>query len=193
MKAFAGIAAALAAVGLAWAATQAANTTCPVKKGEAVKAGITASYKGKTVAFCCNNCKKEFEANPEKYVAGIPELAGPQPPASLPSVEDALKAGKEKPVIILFLDYGAKSDVFEKKTLTDPILTDLIAKVAYVTVKFKKDDDNAKKWKVTAAPTLLIVDAQKEDDPKELKRVTGGTAAALKKELEAALKKYEKK
>jgi hypothetical protein len=52
MKVFGTLAAALAAAGLAWAAAQqAVNTTCPVK-GEAVKANITAKYKGKTVAFC---------------------------------------------------------------------------------------------------------------------------------------------
>lgn len=29
---------------------------------------ISSSYKGVTYYFCSENCKKEFEKNPEKYV-----------------------------------------------------------------------------------------------------------------------------
>ena len=31
---------------------QAINATCPVKTGSTAKAGITTTYKGKTIAFC---------------------------------------------------------------------------------------------------------------------------------------------
>lgn len=36
------------------------NTTCPFS-GEPVKAGVTSTYNGKTVGFCCNGCKEKFE------------------------------------------------------------------------------------------------------------------------------------
>jgi YHS domain-containing protein len=47
------------------------RTKCPVSGHEFV---VTADsphkeYNGKTYYFCCNNCPKAFEANPEKYVS----------------------------------------------------------------------------------------------------------------------------
>lgn len=189
-RSFGAVAAVWVAAGLAWAAvgSQAVNSTCPVKQGEAVKPNITSTYKGKTVAFCCNNCKGQFDANPEKFASRIPELAGPQPPASLGSIDEALKAGKL--AVIAFLDYTQKSDLFEKKILADPLLAETFGKVAYVKVTFKKDSEDAKKWKVNAAPTLLLVDAA-HGEPKELKRLPGGSPASIKKEIENALKKVE--
>ncbi len=42
----------LLATGLAWAfQSKPINDTCPVK-GEPIKAGITATYNGKTIGFC---------------------------------------------------------------------------------------------------------------------------------------------
>ncbi len=29
---------------------------------------FTADYKGKTYVFCCNGCRKKFNANPEKFI-----------------------------------------------------------------------------------------------------------------------------
>ena len=34
------------------------------------KAAATAQYKGQTYYFCAPGCKKQFEKNPERYVAG---------------------------------------------------------------------------------------------------------------------------
>ncbi|MHC4546052.1 MAG: YHS domain-containing protein [Planctomycetota bacterium] len=31
-------------------------------------------YKGKKVYFCCPGCKPEFEKNPEKYLAKLPQF-----------------------------------------------------------------------------------------------------------------------
>jgi YHS domain-containing protein len=189
-RSFGAAAAVVAAAGLTWAAvsSQAVNSTCPLKQGQSVKPNITSTYKGKTVAFCCNNCKGQFDANPEKFVANIPELAGPQPPTSLGSVDEALKAGRL--AVIAFLDYSQRSDLFEKKVLADPLLADAFSKVAYVKVNFKKDSEDAKKWKVTSAPTLLLVDAA-HGEPRELKRLAGGSPVSIKKEIETALKKVE--
>ena len=47
------------------------NSKCPVAN-KAVSAGSpTTQYRGRTVAFCCNNCKAKFEAAPNKYLAGL--------------------------------------------------------------------------------------------------------------------------
>ena len=49
--------------------TDAGNQTCPVS-GKAVNPKVTAVYKGKRYAFCCKDCLKDFQKNPEKYIAG---------------------------------------------------------------------------------------------------------------------------
>ena len=58
----------LAAVTLASAAT--VNTKCPVS-GRPAKPSVTSKHDGKTVALCCNNCKKKFDADPEKYAKNL--------------------------------------------------------------------------------------------------------------------------
>lgn len=47
--------------------------TCPVMGGEINKSLFT-EYKGKKVYFCCAACKEEFEKNPEKYIAKLPQF-----------------------------------------------------------------------------------------------------------------------
>ena len=42
------------------------NTTCPMS-GKSVKDGVTSEYKGKTIGFCCSNCKARFDSNPDKF------------------------------------------------------------------------------------------------------------------------------
>lgn len=62
---------------LAAIAQQAEETVvCPVS-GHKIKkseAKITYEYKGKTYYFCCENCKKEFIENPEKYTQKKEEM-----------------------------------------------------------------------------------------------------------------------
>ncbi|GAB4295832.1 MAG: hypothetical protein Kow0098_18520 [Ignavibacteriaceae bacterium] len=43
------------------------NSMCLVS-GEEVDPEITVEYEGKTYAFCCNNCLKKFNKDPEKYI-----------------------------------------------------------------------------------------------------------------------------
>jgi len=54
----------IAAAGLAVAAP--VNTVCPVA-GKPAKPTVTTTHEGKEIAFCCNNCKGKFEADPAKY------------------------------------------------------------------------------------------------------------------------------
>jgi YHS domain-containing protein len=49
------------------------QTTCPVMGGAIDKALFT-EYQGKKVYFCCPGCKEKFEAEPEKYIAKLPQF-----------------------------------------------------------------------------------------------------------------------
>jgi hypothetical protein len=184
----------LAAATLAWAVQgKPVNDTCPVKAGTPIKPGITANYKGKTVGLCCGNCKGQFEANPDKFVSSIPALAGPMPrTGGLASADEALKAGKDgtKPVVILFGDAGPKTKLFSEM-LGDPSLDESFGSVVYASVEFKKDGEDAKKFKVSAAPTLLILDPRGEA-PKELKKLTSGAPPTVKSAIAAAVKTMSK-
>jgi YHS domain-containing protein len=55
-------------------AQAAEQTTCPVMGG-AIDKTIFVEYKGKKVYFCCKGCVDTFNADPEKYVAKLPQFA----------------------------------------------------------------------------------------------------------------------
>jgi YHS domain-containing protein len=50
------------------------QTTCPVS-GKPINPEHTVDYKGKKVYFCCPKCPAAFNADPEKYVAKLPQFA----------------------------------------------------------------------------------------------------------------------
>lgn len=50
------------------------QTKCPVS-GKPIDPEHVVEYKGKKVYFCCPNCPAEFKANPEKYLAKLPQFA----------------------------------------------------------------------------------------------------------------------
>ncbi len=49
------------------------QTDCPVMGG-AINKAIFTEYKGKKVYLCCSPCKEKFEAEPEKYIAKLPQF-----------------------------------------------------------------------------------------------------------------------
>lgn len=49
------------------------QTTCPVMGG-AINKDLFTEYKGKKVYFCCAGCKEQFEKDPEKYIAKLPQF-----------------------------------------------------------------------------------------------------------------------
>ncbi len=61
---FSVLALSLVAAGLASA--EPANKDCPVS-GKPAKPTVTSTHNGKEVAFCCNNCKGKFDADPAKF------------------------------------------------------------------------------------------------------------------------------
>jgi Cu(I)/Ag(I) efflux system membrane fusion protein len=50
-----------------------AQKLCPVM-GLAINKDLFTVYQGKKVYFCCPGCKPEFEKNPEKYLAKLPQF-----------------------------------------------------------------------------------------------------------------------
>jgi len=189
MRALSVAAAVLLGAGLGWSfQNKPVNDMCPVKTGEAAKPGITTNFNGKIVAFCCNNCKNTFEGDPSRFASKI----GPQPRTALNSISDALSQGKEgsKPAVILFMDAGAKSKMWGE-ILGDKELNDTFAKVSYAAVLFEKGSDEAKKYSVSSAPLLVIVDPTSEN--KVLKSMPTISPKSVKTEIENALKKMEKK
>ena len=55
------------------AESQIEQTTCPVMDGPINKELYT-RYKGKKVYFCCPGCEQEFDKDPEKYIAKLPQF-----------------------------------------------------------------------------------------------------------------------
>ena len=49
------------------------QTICPVM-GNPIDKNVFVEYKGKKVYFCCPDCKAKFNADPEKYVAKLPQF-----------------------------------------------------------------------------------------------------------------------
>ena len=48
------------------------NTLCPVETEHAVDpTAQTTGYKGKTVGFCCDDCIKKFERDPDSFAANL--------------------------------------------------------------------------------------------------------------------------
>jgi YHS domain-containing protein len=50
------------------------QTTCPIM-GNPIDKNIFVEYQGKKVYFCCKGCPDIFKANPEKYLAKLPQFA----------------------------------------------------------------------------------------------------------------------
>jgi YHS domain-containing protein len=56
------------------AAAEIMQKTCPVMGGT-INKDLFVEYKGKKVYFCCSGCEKHFEAEPEKYLAKLPQFS----------------------------------------------------------------------------------------------------------------------
>ena len=44
------------------------QTTCPMMKGNPINKKIYVDHKGKRVYFCCSDCVKGFNLDPDKYM-----------------------------------------------------------------------------------------------------------------------------
>ncbi len=45
------------------------NKNCAVETDQPIDPNVTVVYNGKTYGFCCQDCVKKFNADPEKYAA----------------------------------------------------------------------------------------------------------------------------
>jgi len=135
------------------------------------------------------------KAEVDSVAAWIKAGAKNPPPVrtGLTSVDEALKAGKDgtKPVVLLFGDTTPKTKTFIQ-LLSDPSLDQSFMNVAYAAVTYEKDSEEAKKYKVTSAPTLLVLDPRPEA-PKELKKLTSGAPAGVRSAIAAAVKSLSAK
>jgi len=50
------------------------QTVCPVMGGAITNKDHFVEYKGKKVYFCCSPCKADFEKEPEKFIAKLPQF-----------------------------------------------------------------------------------------------------------------------
>ena len=69
------------------------NSTCPVMTDEPVDPKITLKFRGKTIAFCCERCRKKFKANPDRYLAALPQLADAAQAAPISESSDGAEEG----------------------------------------------------------------------------------------------------
>jgi YHS domain-containing protein len=49
------------------------QTICPIM-GKPIDKNVYTEYKGKKVYFCCPACVEKFKAEPEKYIAKLPQF-----------------------------------------------------------------------------------------------------------------------
>jgi hypothetical protein len=87
------------------------------------------------------------------------------------------------------MDAGAKSKSWGE-TLGDKELDEAFAKVSYAAVLFEKGSEEAKKYGVSSAPTIVIIDPT---EGKTIKTLTSAAPKTVKSEIDAAVKKMAKK
>ena len=58
----------------AFAETTPGNSVCPVTPSETIDPDIFTDYEGRPVYFCCQRCRRQFEANPTEFVENLPPL-----------------------------------------------------------------------------------------------------------------------
>ena len=51
---------------------------CPIT-GQPIDQSVFVEYLGKKVYFCCEDCKAKFQAEPEKYIAQLPQFSEDKP------------------------------------------------------------------------------------------------------------------
>lgn len=73
---------------------KAMNAKCPVS-GADVDASVVSTFEGQTIAFCCANCRAQFEKDPASFVAKIPEFASKTAAPAAPAA-DAQAATEEE-------------------------------------------------------------------------------------------------
>lgn len=83
----------------------ATNDFCPVTPEEWAEPDISATYRGKTVYFCCKRCRMQFLEDPERYLEKLPQFDphshDPGAPPGSGAHDHAHDHGPEKPAVPL--------------------------------------------------------------------------------------------
>lgn len=113
-------------------------------------------------------------------------------PKGLESPSAALEAGKSdgKPVVLLFVDAKPKSEMF-KKSLGDAAFKGVFDNVAFCQIDWTKDNEDAKKWKVSEVPKMLVIDPT-DGEGKVLKTLNTNAPKTVKAAIDEAIKKLKK-
>lgn len=185
----------LFAAGIAWGAQQAkpVNKMCPVMPDHKVDVEVTVTYKGEVVGLCCTACQKKWNANPGAFAANVKkDFGAPDMPEGADNVKGAVESGKAGGylVAIVFADKTPKTDAFMKVFLDAGVNPEILS-CAFGKVLFNKDSEEAKRYKVTAAPTLVLLDPTKEPAAL-LKTITAPNPKTLVKDLQDAKEKVGK-
>jgi hypothetical protein len=186
------VVAAACVAAFAWQEAKPVNKMCPVMPDHKIDSKVTVTYKGKVIGLCCTDCAKKWNGG-AAYAANIKEDYGtPDMPEGADSAKGAIEGGKAGGYLtaVLFADRTPKSEAFMKLFL-DPAVNPEILNCAFGKVEFKKDSEEAKKYKVTAAPTLLLIDPTKEPAA-VLKTITSATPKSLLKDLQESREKLGK-
>jgi uncharacterized membrane protein/YHS domain-containing protein len=77
------------------AAEEVRNPMCPVLTDEATDPDVWVKYQGRKVWFCCQKCKRKFLADPQPYLAALPQFAAAA--AKTPATAKPVAAGKAPP------------------------------------------------------------------------------------------------
>jgi uncharacterized membrane protein/YHS domain-containing protein len=72
---------------------QPANAMCPVTTDEEIDPNFSAVYEGREIFFCCKKCRTKFEADPEAYVANLPDIV----PVALQTTPEVQTEGTAQP------------------------------------------------------------------------------------------------
>ena len=180
---------------LAWAVPQdkkPVNKMCPVMPDHKIDSKVSVLHKGKVIGLCCTDCAKKW-GNGAAWEKNIKEDYGtPDMPEGAETVKGAVEGGKAGGYLVaaLFADKSARSEAFMKLFL-DAGVNPEILNCAFGKVEFKKDSEEAKHYKVTAAPTLLLIDPTKEPAV-VLKTITSATPKTLLKDIQEAREKLGK-
>jgi hypothetical protein len=99
-----------------------------------------------------------------------------------------------KPLVVVFADESKESQTV-LTSLEDRMVAQVTPKCEFVRFFFRKDSEDAKHWNILSAPTLIILDATREEGPKAtIERTTGKkTPPEIKSLLLRALKAVEKR
>jgi hypothetical protein len=147
-----------------------------------------------TVVFCDPEGKEvaQLERRDPAGVAGqITEISKKYGRAGFASFEKAAPVAKDekKPVLYLFLKPGVASSI--GAALADASMKELVEKFVQAQSEITKENADAKALSITDT-TLLVLDPGAELKAKPLLKLTGKRdAKEVRKQLEAALKKFE--